>query len=129
MTASPVIENAANKTLESRSCFNCRLLKTWNYSATLEEPQDSGWECGNQENQHWLSPEEEQEAENQGEKEFAQAIAKSCPLYSFLDWDNQERLNAQADAAEEAADFFEYDQSLLRFDFPQEQQEPQEYVF
>ncbi len=72
------------------SCFNCKNLKAWDFPGTLEDPPDSGWECGlsfvdediitDEELESYLVDYDEDEA-------YAIGSAKDCPGYQFFDWD------------------------------------------
>ena len=73
--------------LPTKSCFTCQNLKTWDYPATREDPEDSGWKCGLKENDHYEAYGcEEEDKDFTSEEQLAAGIAKECPSYLFFDW-------------------------------------------
>jgi hypothetical protein len=94
--------------MNNPACHNCKNFNTWHRLGTLEDPPESGWECG-----IGLAQAEEICGQHTNEEVVMVAIASQCPEYSFFDWDEY---HYQCDQA-----YAEYDQDLrdLAWDYPQ----------
>jgi hypothetical protein len=83
----------------NKTCFTCMHCKSWGYAGSLEEPPESGWECGLE-----GSDEEmdeifmEYEHEN---GEIDERVADKCPYYEYYEPIEEEPLYDPLLTAEE----------------------------
>ena len=109
------VETMQITTQITRSCLSCCHLKRWNYPATRDEPEDSGWVCGHEEYGEYIRPDPncsfckgsgftDRDTGNPAlpgaydsvdcsctdepddEDELAIVMAQHCPGYEFYDW-------------------------------------------
>lgn len=83
--------------MTTKSCFNCRFFKDFSYPATREDPGIDEWGCVHPEADALGEEVLFYFGESPTEEESGQWYAQDCRGYQFKDWEEEDRLQAQAE--------------------------------